>query len=40
MEIIEAAAVIGIVCTLIFGIIAIIYYFRSANMMQAIEVKK
>ena len=32
----EVSAGIGIFCTLIFGIIAILYYFRSAKLMKAI----
>lgn len=40
MDWVEISASIGILCTLIFGIIAVIYYFRSANLMTAIGVKK
>lgn len=40
MEWAESAAVVGSICTLIFGIIAIIYYFRTVNLMSAIDVKE
>jgi hypothetical protein len=36
----ELAAVIGIICTFIFGIIAIIYFNRSYKLMSSIDVKK
>lgn len=36
----ETTSGIGIICSLIFGIIAIVYYFRSAHLMEAIEVTK
>lgn len=36
----EVSASIGTVCTLVFGIIAVIYYFRSSNLMVAIGAKK
>lgn len=36
----EISSVIGIICTLIFGIIAILYYFRVDNLMVAIGAKK
>lgn len=38
MDWLEITSLIGIICTLIFGIIAIVYYFRSANLMDVIEI--
>ena len=40
MDWIEVSASIGILCTLVFGIIAVIYYFRSLDLMTAIGAKK
>jgi len=40
MSLLDVTAVIGIVSTLIFGIIAIIYYFRVKNLMTAVDVTK
>lgn len=38
MNLLEITSLTGIVYTFIFGIIAIIYYFRSTNLMNAIEI--
>lgn len=36
----EVTAIIGIICSLIFGIIAVFYYFRSSNLMTSIGATK
>ena len=36
----ELTATIGIILTLLFGIIAVFYYFRSTNLMTAIGITK
>lgn len=38
MGLLESTAIIGTICTLIFGIIAVLYYFRSAQLMTAIGI--
>lgn len=36
MDWLQTTASIGIICTLVFGIIAVMYYFRVNNLMVAI----
>lgn len=40
MNWVEVSAIIGSFCTLVFGVIAVIYYFRSFNLMTSIGAKK
>lgn len=40
MDWLQTTAVVGVFSTLVLGIIAIIYYFRSASLMTAIGATK
>lgn len=40
MNSLQLSASLGVLCTLVFGIIAVIYYFKCHNLMTAISVTK